>query len=402
REYEVVVLGASGFTGKLVAEYLLKNYGRGESLKWAIAGRNVEKLEKIRKELGDEEIPILQADNMKPESIQALAQKTKVICTTVGPYAKYGDSVVEACVQAGTYYCDLTGEVPWIRRMIDQHHEPAQKKQVKIVHCCGFDSIPADMGVYFIQKTAQEKEGKYCRHIKLGLKGASGGLSGGTYASLSNVMAEAEEDKSIYKLLANPYGLNPDDYQEGKDARDLRAVVYDFDFKNWVSPFVMAAINTRIVRRSHALRDLPYGPDFQYDEFVLSGSGPGGWVKGVVSSLPLAVVAMAKPGGFLKGMVDRFMPKPGEGPNENKREKGFFKFKFVGLMEDGTSVTGNISGDRDPGYGSTSKMLGECAVCLAKDKLTDIYGVITPSTAMGDAILQRLEARAGLSFEWKS
>ncbi|MEM6804189.1 MAG: saccharopine dehydrogenase NADP-binding domain-containing protein [Bacteroidota bacterium] len=399
KEFEVVILGASGFTGRLVAEYLLKQYSLNKDLKWAIAGRNQSKLEGIRKELGNEEIPILVADSLDKEAMYKLASQTQVLCTTVGPYAKYGDLAVEACIANGTHYCDLTGEVQWIRKMIDTHYDAAKAAKVKITHCCGFDSVPSDMGVFFLQKEANEKYGAYCEEIKLGLKAAAGGMSGGTYASLSNVMEEAQKDKSIWKVLANPYGLNPAKEMSGPDGKDLRGVKYDEDFKSWKSPFIMAAINTKVVRRSHALKGYPYGKDFRYDEFTLTGDGFGGRMKGFGSIIPLAIMGAAKPGSFLKKVVDNRLPKPGEGPDKEKRENGFFNFSILGKLKDGKLIKGKVKGDRDPGYGSTSKMLGEAAVCLAKDELPDSFGVITPSVSMGNAFLKRLEANSGLTFE---
>ncbi len=236
RNYHLILLGATGFTGRLVAQYLLQTYGVDKELKWAMAGRNMEKLKKVRSELGDEAIPLLQADALNAASLDALTQQTKVLCTTVGPYAKYGSEVVASCVRSGTHYCDLTGEVQWMRRVIDTHHEEAAQKEVKIVHCCGFDSIPSDMGVFWLQQQAKAKTGSYCQHIKTGLKASSGGFSGGTVASLLNVLVEAEADKSIYKILGNPYGLNPSDAQHGPDQPDLRSVKFDPQFQRWKAP----------------------------------------------------------------------------------------------------------------------------------------------------------------------
>jgi short subunit dehydrogenase-like uncharacterized protein len=401
REFDIIILGATGFTGKLLAEYLLNQYGVDQGLTWAMAGRNRQKLEDVRSELGHEGIPILIADNLDKPSIEALAQKTQVICTTVGPYAKYGDLVVEACLEHSTHYCDLCGEVQWIRKMIDIHHEKAKQKGVKIVHCCGFDSVPSDMGVFFMQKETLAQKGAYCVEIKMGLRAMRGGMSGGTYASMSHVMKEAYENPAIGKILVNPYSLNPAGMQEGKDRKDLAGVKYDADFESWKSPFIMAAINTKIVRRSHALAGFPYGRDFRYEEFSLQGKGFSGKWKAYKALFPLAIISFAKPGSLLKKLIDRILPKPGEGPNKEQRENGFFFFRVLGKMKDGSIVHGKVKGDRDPGYGSTSKMLGEAAVCLAKDALPAGGGVITPSGALGESFLQRLQQHAGLSFDWK-
>jgi short subunit dehydrogenase-like uncharacterized protein len=401
REFDVIIWGASGFTGRLVAEYYLKQYGVTGELRWAMAGRNEEKLKQVRAELGNTEIPILTANSHDEASLDVLVQKTKVICTTVGPYALYGNELVAACVKHSTDYVDLAGETQWIRRMIDQHYDAAQASGARIVHCCGFDSIPSDLGVYFIQKHAMAEKGEYAQHVKMRLKSAKGGLSGGTYASMNNVMAEAAEDKEIYKILFNPYSLNPRDAMGGSDKGDLKSVQFDADADNVIMPFIMAAINTRVVRRSHALEGFPYGEDFMYDEAMMTGKGIAGRLKGFVGLAGLAAMMAGKPDGFYKRTVNRFFPEQGEGPSKEEREAGFWKFLVVAKMRDGSLIKARVSGDRDPGYGSTSKMLGESAACLALDKAKtpETSGVLTPSTAMGDVLLERLQANAGLKFE---
>ena len=398
RPYHIILLGATGFTGRLVAEYLLQAYGADGDLKWAMAGRDRAKLERVRKELTEQDIPLLVADARDPASLDDLTRQAKVLCTTVGPYAKYGSEVVASCVRMGAHYCDLSGEVPWMRRMIDAHHAAAAEKQLRIVHSCGFDSIPSEMGVHYLQQQAKARTGTYCTEIKTGLKGASGGISGGTIASLTNVLAEAEQDRRIYKILFNPYSLNPEDQQDGTDDPDLRTVAYDADFGSWKCPYVMAGINTRIVRRSQALLGRPYGADFRYSECMLTGDGLGGRLKAYATSLPLAILMKAKPGSFAKKLVDRFLPDPGEGPSAKERENGFWVYDLVGRLPDGQLLRARVKGDRDPGYGSTSKMLAEAAVCLAKDELPACYGVITPAAAMGEKLLPRLQERAGLTF----
>jgi len=399
KPYDIIIWGATGFTGRLVAEYLNRQYALGGDLRWAVAGRNQEKLEGIKKELGIEAIPSIIADSKNKASLNKMVQQTKVICTTVGPYAKYGSDLVAACVENGVHYCDLTGEVQWIRRMIDQHHKAAKAKGVKIVNCCGFDSIPSDMGVYFLQKQAKSQKGEYCNHIKLRVKAMKGGMSGGTYASLNNVMAEAAENPEITTMLANPYGLNPKGEQSGKDVGDITEVIYDKDLDTYVSPFVMAGINTRIVRRSHALSGYPYGKDFQYEEATLVGKSVSKRFTARLTNSVVSKVISGGPDSFLKKMADRYLPKPGEGPSKEERENGFFNLLLLGKFSNGDTITAKVKGDRDPGYGSTSKMLGEAAVCLAKDDLPDVSGVLTPAVAMGDALLERLQNNSGLSFE---
>ena len=399
RNYEVVIWGASGFTGRLVAEYLLKQYGLGKDLSWAMAGRNKAKLEKIRTELGNENIPILIADSQDEASLNAMAKDAKVICSTVGPFAKYGSKLVAACVANKTHYCDITGEVQWIRQMIDAHHETAKADGTKIVHCCGFDSVPSDMGVYFFQRETKAETGEYLKQIKYRLKAMKGGGSGGTYASLLNVLDEGRKDKSIFKVLANPYGLNPETKNQGNDERDLQTVKYDPDLGGHISPFVMGPINTKIVRRSHALNDFPYGKEFRYDEATIVGKGIGKRLQAYGAMAAIGLVLSSKEGSFVRNFANKRMPKPGEGPSKEAREAGFFNILLLGKQVNGEWIKAKVTGDKDPGYGSTSKMLGEAAVCLAKDSLSDVSGVLTPSTAMGDHFLNRLTANAGLTFE---
>ena len=400
KKFDIIVWGASGFTGRLVAEYLFKKYGANDTVKWAMGGRNQTKLEQVRAEVADESVPLVIADSNDEATLNAMVQSTKVICTTVGPYAKYGSKLVAACVAHQTDYCDLTGEVQWIRRMIDQHHDTATANGTKIVHTCGFDSIPSDMGVYFMQKEAQAQTGQSIKHIKMRVGGAKGGISGGTYASLTNVLVEAEKDKSIYAMLLNPYGLNPKGEDSGPDQPDLQKVVYDKTAQSWIFPFIMAGINTKVVRRSHALAGYPYGKDFRYDEAMMSGKGISGRLKAIAATLPLGLLMSAKPDSFLKKMIDKRLPKPGEGPNKAAREAGFYNLKFFNILEDDTVILGKVTGDMDPGYGSTSKMLAESAICLAKDDIPELGGVLTPSLAMGDALLKRLQENAGLGFSF--
>ena len=400
KEFDIIVWGASGFTGRLVAAYLFKQYGTQGDLKWSMAGRNQEKLIAVRAEVADSLVPIVLADSDDEASLKAMILRTRVVCTTVGPYVTYGSKLVAACITHGAHYCDLAGEVQWMRQMIDKHHEEAQANGVKIVHTCGFDSIPSDMGVYFTQKEALAQKGQRAKRIRMRVAGMRGGLSGGTYASLSKVLEEAMQDKEIYKVLVNPYGLNPTDKQEGGDHPDLQKVIFDPTSKSWIGPFIMAGINTKVVRRSNALSGYAYGNDFRYDEATMSGKGFKGRMKGIMSALPL-ILMTAKPGSILKRIANRMFPKPGEGPTKDQRENGFYSLRFYATLEDGSTALGKVTGDKDPGYGSTSKMLGEAAVCLAKDSLPEISGILTPSTAMGDALLDRLEKHAGLTFSFK-
>ena len=392
RDYDIVIWGASGFTGRLVAEYLYKNYNY-KDLKWAIAGRDKEKLNTVRENYLDENIPIILADSFDESSLVEMVKKTNVVCSTVGPYAKYGSLLVKSCVNNGTNYCDLAGEAQWIRKMIDLYHDKAIDNNVKIVNSCGYDSIPSDMGVYFINKNLSKKNLK----IKMRVTGTKGGYSGGTYASMQNIIKEASLDREVRKSLTNPYGLNPVGEQKGNDKRDLSSVVYDLEIKSWIAPFLMAGINTRIVRRSNALSKYKYGKGFKYDESIMTGQGIKGRLNGIMLSIPLIFLA-AKPGSLLNKISSFFVPKPGDGPNKKERESGYFSSRFFVFDEESNASVFKVTGDRDPGYGSTSKMLAESAVCIAKDNLEDKFGVLTPSYAMGDHILNRLISKAGLTF----
>ena len=397
REFDIIIWGASSFTGQLVTEYLFNRYGSSK-IKWAIAGRNLDKLEKVRSHLAHEKIPIFIADSFDKESLSKFVKKTKVVCSTVGPYSLYGTKLVKLCIENNTNYCDITGEAHWIRTLIDSFHKEAKSKKIKIVNSCGFDSIPSDMGVYFIQNKIKKVYNNYAKSIKMRVAGIRGGISGGTYSSINNLLREAYNDKTIFKLLNNPYGLNPKDKMEGLDKKDLRKIIFDKESNSWIYPFIMAGINTKIVRRSNALSNFQYGKDFKYEEAMMSGKGISGFLKAILAIFPLAMIGL-NPNSFLKKIVNSFMPKPGEGPGVKKRKNGFYNLRFYVTIDEKRKAFAKVIGDSDPGYGSTSKMLAESALCLAFDKLPENYGVITPSFSMGEKLLTRLNENAGLKFE---
>ena len=402
RTFDVIVYGATGFTGQLVAAYLLRQYGVGRDLRWAIAGRSAEKLESVKKALGDDAAGLesIVADSGDKEAISALAQQTRVVLTTVGPYALYGSTLVAACVDAGTDYCDLAGEVQWIRKMIDTHNERARQTGARIVHCCGFDSIPSDIGVWFLQDAAQKSHGACCQSIAMYVKATKGTFSGGTFASMMNIFEEVQKDRSIAKLMANPYALNPEDQRDGPDSYDQQKVIHDADTQSWTAPFVMGGVNMRVVRRSNAIAGYPYGREFQYRETMLTGRGISGWIKGTLLILGLGALVLGASFGPTRNFLKRFvLPKPGEGPSPELQKTGFFNLMQIGKLPDGTVIRTRITGDQDPGYGSTSKMLAESAVCLARDELTAEGGVWTPAAAMGAPLLGRLRENAGLTFD---
>lgn len=395
RDFDLIIWGATGFTGNLVCDYINKNYNERE-LRWAIAGRNKKKILKLQQKLKIDDSRTIIADSSDKDSLVKMVKKSKVVCTTVGPYAKYGTNLVEACIEGETNYCDITGETQWIRRIIDRFHTKAKEKNIKIINSCGFDSIPSDMGVFYSQKIMLEKTGKYASTINMRVAGAKGGISGGTYNSLSNVLEEALIDKEVRKTLTNPYGLNPIDKQFGPDKSDLRKVIFDTVSKSWIAPFVMAGINTKIVRRSHALMDFMYGKNFAYDEATLTGKGIAGQIRGYMSLIPI-FLATRKKGSIIKKIVDFILPKSGEGPSKKTRINGYYNLRFY-LTADKMTYVSKVLGDMDPGYGSTSKMLAESAICLALDKIPETYGILTPSVALGDSLLKRLEENAGLTF----
>jgi short subunit dehydrogenase-like uncharacterized protein len=276
----------------------------------------------------------------------------------------------------------------------------AKETGARIVHCCGFDSIPMDMGVWFLQDSAKQSHGHYCDDIALYVKATKGTVSGGTIASMMNIIKEAKQDRSIARMMANPYALNPEGEREGPDSRDQQKVVFDADAGCWTGPFVMAGVNTRVVRRSNALAGYLYGRDFRYREATLTGRGVSGWLKGTVMTLALGALVLGISMSPTRKLLQRFvLPKPGEGPNRELQQTGFFNLMQIGKLPDGTVLRTRITGDQDPGYGSTSKMLAESAVCLAKDELDARGGVLTPASAMGGQLLARLRDNAGLTFD---
>jgi len=402
RQYDVVVWGASGFTGRLVVEYLLERYPPGGDLCWAVAGRNTEKLEQLFSALDDgvKRPAIVVADSHDPDSLDRLARSARVILTTVGPYAKYGSELVAACVRNRTHYCDLCGEVQWMRRMIDQHQSEAEISGARIVMSCGFDSIPSDMGLWFLQQQALQKHGEACTEATLLVRAMKGGASGGTYASVMNAIEQARQDTSIARILIDPYALNPDGERMGPDGRDQHGSAYNVDAGIWTAPFVMAGVNTRVVRRSHALLGYPYGREFRYHEATFTGPGFAGRLKAMLMSASLTLFLLASAMPFTRrNIVQRLLPKPGEGPSRHQRDNGYFNLLLLGKRPGGDLMRVRIKGDRDPGYGSTSKMLAESAVCLAVDEALTGGGFWTPSTAMGENLMTRLTESAGLSFE---
>jgi len=333
RSFDIVVLGATGFTGQLVVEYLANRYGVDGELSWAIAGRNRDKLEGVRaacvKPALRDKLPILDADSTDPASLDRLAAQTSVVCTTVGPYARYGTPIVAACVANGTDYCDLTGEVQWMQRVIGKYQQDAEQSGARIVHTCGFDSIPFDMGNWFVQKTMQDTHGVHATQVRTRVGRFAGAASGGTIASMLNMMEEMKADPSLRKTMADPYSLYPRDVSPGNDEGDQTGPVYDEDFESWTAPFIMAAVNTRVVRRTNALLGLPWGPNFRYMEALLSDSRLKAIRNSAASVMGMVTMAI----GPTRKLAQRFLPKPGEGPTREQREAGFYEVFLIGVNE---------------------------------------------------------------------
>ena len=382
RQYEIVLYGASGFTGKLVAEYLAAEHAQ---LNWAIAGRNEQKLNQVRRELGLPDLPIVVADSGDTEQLTAMARQTRTLISTVGPYAQYGTPVLEACANEGTHYCDLTGEAQWMAQVYERIDPIAKASGARLVHCCGFDSVPSDLSVYFLQKHFRERYGHYASRVSGRMGRAAGGVSGGTVASLMYVAEQASKDTSIRETVMDPYALYPPGMKKGADKPDQAGIAWDDDFGSWTGPFVMAAINTKVVRRSHALAGLPYGADFGYDESQLCSSR----AKAILSAGGLGTVMAGTFFSPTRALLKKLLPDPGEGPNKETRDKGFFEFWAHG--SDGENdLRVKVTGQRDPGYGATSRMLAQAGLCLTQDELAVGGGIWTPASALGDALLARL------------
>ena len=376
-EFDLIVYGATGYTGRLVAEHLARTYGVGGEVKWAMAGRSQAKLEAVRDEIvAPSDTPLVVADADDPAQLEAMVKRAKAIITTVGPYQLYGDALVAACAKAGTDYLDLSGEPNWMRRMIDAHHETAKASGARILHSCGFDSIPFEAGVWFCQETAKARLGGVVPRVKGRVRGMMGGLSGGTAASGAATMAAIQKDPSLLAIMMSPFGLTPG--FEGPPQPAGQAPEEDPDVGP-VAPFMMAVINTKNVHRSNLLMGHPYGTDFVYDEMVMGAPGSGG------------------PGFTDLGSMPGGPPKPGEGPTREERETGFYDILFVGIARDGRQVRVSVKGDKDPGYGSTSKMLAETGVALVR--APDVAGgVLTPAAALQGRLVERLQTHAGLTF----
>ncbi len=385
REFDVVVYGATGFTGRLVAEYLQAEYGNSD-LKWAMAGRSLTKLEAVRDEMGvSKEVSLIVANADDGASLNDMAARSKAVITTVGPYQYYGEGLVKACVEKGTDYVDLCGEPAWMHDIIRQYDGAAKESGARIVLSCGFDSIPFDLGVYFLQRHAKQQTGKALPKIRGRVRKMKGTFSGGTAASFGGTMARAKKQPEILNWLKDPFTLVPD--FEGPAQPHGMKPIYEEDLGSWSAPFIMASINTKNIHRSNALLGHAYGEDFVYDEMMFTGPGEQG------EAIAKGVAGNKKPFGETP-------PKPGEGPSKEERDAGFYDVLFIGETADNQKLMASVKGDKDPGYGSTSKMIAESALSLVWDVDHSMTpgGVYTTAPAMGPALIDRLQDHAGLTF----
>lgn len=384
-KFDIVVYGATGFTGQLVAEYLTQHYKTDKTLKWAMAGRSLGKLKAVRDAVGAPgNTPLIVADASDAASLRAMAEQTMSVITTVGPYQLYGEELLAACVATGTDYFDLCGEPIWMRQMIDKYEAAAKESGARIVFSCGFDSVPFELGTFFVQEEAKRVFGTPAARVKGRVRDMRGTLSGGTAASAKATFDAVAKDISLIAILNDPFALTPG-FAGPKQPKGNRSLLEE-DLQSWAAPFMMALINTRNVHRSNMLMGFPYGQDFVYDEMVLTGPGENG-----EANAKRVMAANAEKTG-------PSAPKPGEGPSKEERENGLFNLLYVAIAPDGRAVRAGVTGDRDPGYGSTSKMISECAICMLRDVTDVAAGFWTPGAAMQHKLINRLRDNAGLTF----
>ena len=399
KKFDIIVYGATSFVGQIITRYMHEQFADG-SIVWAIAGRSLSKLQQVSDAIGLSGVEIIVADAADEGALRQMCAQTTVVMSTVGPYALYGDLLVEVCATTGTHYCDLTGEPQWIRKMQLRHEADAIKSGARIVHCCGFDSIPSDLGVHFLQRKASEQFGQTCARIDMRVVSMKGGASGGTIASMINMVKEAVSDADLRRELQDPYSLCPQNNQFTVTQPEVK-IAYDAVAGGWITPFIMAGINTRIVHRSNALSNNSYGLEFKYEEAVVTGKGSSGKRKAKAAHWGVNALMFGLAVPPIRWLLETaVLPKPGEGPSEKAQLEGQFDIVFFGSTAQGETIQCRVTGDRDPGYGSTAKMLSQAAACLAKDVPDGVPGGFwTPATILGDKLIKRLEAHAGLTFE---
>ncbi len=381
-KYDFVIYGATGFTGKLVVEYAINQYNNNDEISWAIAGRNNEKLEHIQEKYNlPSEIGKIVVDSNDQNSIDEMVSQTKCVLTTVGPYQLYGEKIIKTCISSGTDYVDLCGEPGFMHKIISECSEEAKETGARVVFSCGFDSVPFDLGVLFVQEEVMSKLNKYAPSVRGRVRGMNGEFSGGTAASMKATMAALQSDPELINILVNPHALC--DGIQGVQQDDDSRPVYDEELNTWVAPFFMAPINTKNIHRSNKLMNYIYGENFKYNEMWIQGPGEEG-------KAAAEFISTMNPLGDA--------PEPGDGPSRESRENGNYDVLFCADV-DGETIKASVSGDMDPGYGSTSKMITESAVCLVKDCEDLVGGIYTPAASMGKKLIKRLESNAGLTFK---
>lgn len=394
KQFDIIVYGATSFVGQIMLEYLASY--QDETISWAMAGRNEQKLLDAKQANNLEHIPHIIADADDEAALTAMCNQANVVISTVGPYALYGETLVKVCAQTGTDYCDLTGEPQWIKAMLDKYEDTAKASGARIINSAGFDSIPSDLGVYALQQHALATTDKPAFHIKMRVRRIKGGASGGTIASMLNVVEEAGKNPALRKLLVNPYVLCPEGHPFKQYQTNHKKAQFEEDTQMWIMPFIMAAINERIVHRTNALLDNRYGEHFLYDEAMSAKKGLQAW--GMTLGLGAFMVgASIKPIRNL--LAKHILPKPGEGPSKHEQLNGMFDMRFYTTLDNGDKASVKVCGDRDPGYGSTAKMLTQAALCLAKDAPEVAGGFWTPAAALNDKLIARLAKHAGVTIE---
>ncbi|MFQ3352572.1 MAG: short subunit dehydrogenase-like uncharacterized protein [Polaribacter sp.] len=401
--FDLIVYGATSFVGQILTRYLVEHVGVNKTVNWAIAGRSASKLDALKTSLGTagDDLTVIIADADNADALAHMAKSTRVIATTVGPYALYGEALVKACAENGTDYCDLCGEAYWIKRMIVKYADAAKQSGARIVSCCGFDSIPSDLGVHFLQQHGQQRFGRYFNSIKLAVNAMKGGASGGTLASMIEAVKAAKSDPKLRKDMNNPYILCPEIPDLRHPQVSIKGPAYDADFQRWSAPFIMEAINARVVLRSNMLLGMAYGDDFLYREQMITGKGFKGRLSAIGLTAGLGLFAVTVIINPLRAFMQRYvLPKPGEGPSPEAQLAGYFDLSLLGKNEDGKTLKVRVTGDRDPGYGCTAKMLAQASLCLAFDITQEQCngGFWTPATAMGDQLTDRLTQHAGMTF----
>ncbi len=382
KKFDVIIYGATGYTGKLVVEYMISNYKNADDIRWAVAGRSEAKLKSVLDTFNlSGSIEAILVDSNNQTSVESMVEQSKCILTTVGPYQLYGSNILKACAEAGTDYVDLCGEPAWMHQMIHEFDQKAKDSGSRIVFSCGFDSIPFDLGVYLVQKKAEIRQGSSATNVRGRVRAMNGEFSGGTAASLSATMASLKKQPELIKILGNPFSL-ANGFQGPEQPNDAKPI-FDEKLETWVSPFFMAPINTKNIHRSNALLNHAYGQDFCYNEMWVQGSGDAG-------KAAAEAIAGANP------LADA--PEPGEGPSRESRENGNYDVLFCADLDDDSVLSISVKGDMDPGYGSTSKMIAESALCLVQDCSELEGGIYTPAASMGEKLISRLEANAGLTF----